>query len=391
LLNAMMTELAPTPYPEHVLQSFRNADGQLVRDARTRVFNLMDQDHDGGLSADELQRAGPTAAASAADLVSGLDLDADGKLDQNELTATRLLDETYLGQTLQKLQPSDSGDTPSLSLAKWLLPQADADQSGALSPEEYAALGRGGDSSERATGAAFRRADLNGDGQVSADELSSALEGFGGGPIRIPKGNADKLLQTALKTVDTSGDGALSKDELVGAFGSDGADALIKAVDKDADGKLSSAELSAAVALRPDYYGSPWLVGGIEPTACPGVFRSTFGTMAEKALHSLVWSVAAPAEADGASLQDRIKADFDRIKDMGSGPIQAPTKNWWRGQIQDAQSRLDEVKRRRDVFAGMGADSGFSDLEQILQRSIEFMGRALAIAPEADGMFRTVN
>jgi Ca2+-binding EF-hand superfamily protein len=386
LLNAMLSELTPSASTMGSLQDFRFADGVVVNDARIQVFNLIDQDHDGGVSADELQRIGTSATANAAELVAGLDRDGDGRLSQMELTATGVLGEAHLGETLQKLRPGISGDTPSLNLAKWLLPQADADNSGDLSTEEYATFAIGRDASGQHGRPDFRRADLNGDGRVSADELSSALDGFDFAGILIPKGDAGKLLPTALKAIDASGDGALSKDELVSAFGSDGADALIKDFDKEGDGKLSLDELSAAIAQRPDYYANQGLVGTVEPTAYAGAFRSSFGTLAEKALHTLIWSVVAPTTSDSGLLQNRIHADFDKIKDMGTGPIEVPTKNYYRGQIQDMQSRIDQLKQGRAAL-GLPLDGSFADMVQMMEKSLEITRRSLAIAPEADGMF----
>jgi hypothetical protein len=109
--------------------------------------------------------------------------------------------------------------------------------------------------------------------------------------------------------------------------------------------------------------------------------------MAEKALHTLIWSVVTPAASGAGSLQDQIKADFDKIKTLGTGPIEMPTKNYYRAQIQDFQGRLDQLRQGQDVTtAGLPPDQTFTQMEQMMERALDRMRRSLAIAPEADGM-----
>lgn len=138
-----------------------------------------------------------------------------------------------------------------------------------------------------ALGKAFSSIDANGDGQISADELTTALAAQKGAPGTegphhgrhahhahgAPPASSDLAAQV-LGAADTDSDGALSVAEIEKALGvstaSGATDALTSAIgklDANGDGQLSASELSAGI----DAFRAAHHRGGAEGQASQAV------------------------------------------------------------------------------------------------------------------------
>lgn len=112
-----------------------------------------------------------------------------------------------------------------------------------------------GGSATNSLSADISKLDTNGDGKLSADELSSAMKSQHGGHAHHAHhahASSNDMAAQLLSDVDSDGDGSLSLDEVNSALSgssnsaSSTKDAFGK-LDTDGDGKLSSSELSAAL------------------------------------------------------------------------------------------------------------------------------------------------
>ena len=168
----------------------------------------------------------------------------------------------FAANTLSNLLSTQEGaeTSPFANLAAKLIDRADTDGDGALSVDEIkASLASRSSASASSTDdltAAVAKLDTDADGKLSASELGAGLaarrhhhaQGAGHAPPSS-SGVASKLISLA----DSDGDGALGLDEIEAVLGSDGArsadslTASIKTLDTSGDGKLSAAELSAAL------------------------------------------------------------------------------------------------------------------------------------------------
>ena len=167
----------------------------------------------------------------------------------------------FTSDTLSSLLSAQEAPPSSSDVAAKVINTADTNGDGSLSLDEIEkALGQDTTSGADALSQAFSKLDTNGDGQISADELSSALDAkkAAGGAHHghhahhahaAPTSSAD-LASQVIGKADTNGDGALSADEIQTALGSNASDSLTAAIgklDTNADGQLSATELSAAI------------------------------------------------------------------------------------------------------------------------------------------------
>jgi Ca2+-binding EF-hand superfamily protein len=159
----------------------------------------------------------------------------------------------------------------SADIAQKVISAVDADGDGALSLAEVEkALGQDTTNGDTGLSQAFAKLDTNGDGKLSQDELASAIDaqnsasgsasgvhhhrhhhhaqqaqGTDGG-----QPTDGQLASAILGKADTNGDGALSADEIAQALGTNASDSLkqtLAGFDKDGDGMLDSSELAAAI------------------------------------------------------------------------------------------------------------------------------------------------
>lgn len=232
---------------------------------KDQVFKTFDADQDGKVSAQEIAKLGnndPDKLADKQAVVSAFDRNGDGALDSGEFGASRLLDSKNL-KTLLGVQ-DEAG------VAKWLVSRADTDGDGALSAAEYAGVAppsprssrigaegeSAGDLAEQVNTEVFGGIDADQDGRLSAAELTAKLEAA---PQIFRFGDSSQAIDVLAARHDDDGDGVLSADELTTAAKSRNLDPtavgdLIKSADRDGDMKLSADELRAASQRRPQAF-----------------------------------------------------------------------------------------------------------------------------------------
>jgi Ca2+-binding EF-hand superfamily protein len=168
--------------------------------------------------------------------------------------------------TLSGLLAAQQSQPPSASdLAQQMISALDTDGDGSLSADEITkALGSDSGLSADQVTQAVNQLDTNGDGKLSADELASGIQtakAHGGGHHHhhhAEAASSSDLASQLIAGADTSGDGALSADEIEKALGLDGStassgsatDAFSQAfasLDTNGDGSLSASELTAGI------------------------------------------------------------------------------------------------------------------------------------------------
>jgi Ca2+-binding EF-hand superfamily protein len=252
-------------------QPFDRAGTAMLAAVKDQVFKAFDADQDGKVSAQEIAKLGNNDPGKLADkqaVVSAFDRNGDGALDPGEFGASRLLD----GKNLKALL----GVQDEAGVADWLIARADTDGDGTLSTDEYAGVASPSirssrisadgesawDSIEQVNAEMFGGTDADRDGRLSAAELAAKLEAA---PQIFRFGDGSQAVDVLAARHDDDGDGVLSADELTSAAKSRNLDPtavsdLIKSTDRDGDMKLSADELRAASqrrppAFRPDQIG----------------------------------------------------------------------------------------------------------------------------------------
>lgn len=284
-MRALHMELRRSgPTLEQMSKGRTSSDGAVRLAVEQQVMGTLDADHDGGVSFDELSKAGKVGA-TAVDLAARRaffaqgDKDGNGVLTQTELRTTSLFDNDSLAALIGA---QDTG-----GVGQVLVSRADQDGDGKLSAHEYAGIaadqvrGTGRfvrnaageevavwdmqtDAEARAED--FGRFDADKDGLLSADELAAnfnARLNWDAGKTS-PRAEVVDYVATA---ADRDGDDALSLDEIKAAAAKAGlqdfdAASLIDDGDKDRDGLLSRTELQG---LRWDKAGVA--EGGIDASA----------------------------------------------------------------------------------------------------------------------------
>ncbi|KPG93978.1 XopAW family type III secretion system calcium-binding effector [Pseudomonas sp. RIT-PI-r] len=212
------------------------------------LFAKLDSNGDGAVDQDELksalsQKSDDGLLVNLSKQFGDLDSDDSGSLSAEEMTA-------------MAPPPPPQDQAPNTDLADALISALDIDGDGAISSDELSSgltsAGSTADSNEL-----FSALDKNKDGTVSQDELTASLTPP---PPPPPQINSDELFSQ----LDADGDGSVTATELSSAVqtgnstsstSTDTSAALLKVLDSDSSGGVSSDELKAALQAgreRPD-------------------------------------------------------------------------------------------------------------------------------------------
>ncbi|MCP1486792.1 Ca2+-binding EF-hand superfamily protein [Pseudomonas fluorescens] len=211
------------------------------------LFAKLDSNGDGAVDQDELksalsQKSDDGLLVNLSKQFGDLDSDDSGSLSAEEMTA-------------MAPPPPPQDQAPNTDLADALISALDIDGDGTISSDELSSgltsAGSTADSNEL-----FSALDKNKDGTVSQDELTASLTP----PPPPPQINSDELFSQ----LDADGDGSVTATELSSAVqtgnstsstSTDTSAALLKVLDSDSSGGVSSDELKAALQAgreRPD-------------------------------------------------------------------------------------------------------------------------------------------
>ena len=197
-----------------------------MRPPMSPLMMALDGDHDGAVSAKELQQA--SAALRKADK------NGDGKLDGEELRPAFRGRGPEGGEGRREGRPGGGGANPG-NMVDTLM-GFDADKNGKLTKAEVP---------ERMQGL-FDRADVNKDDVLTRDELtkvSAAPRGEGGpggrqgGPGGPEGGPRGRMMDPIAAALDANHDGAVDKSEMQAA------PAALKQLDRNSNGSLEAQEL----------------------------------------------------------------------------------------------------------------------------------------------------
>ncbi|WP_165184161.1 EF-hand domain-containing protein [Caulobacter soli] len=187
--------------------------GALTQQLYQRLFDRLDADGDQSLSVDELQAADKAQpATSVAKVFGALDSDTDGKIGRSEMTGPAF---SFTGDTLNALIAAQVGTA--------LEPPA-KDATG-VQRHAAAFLGTPTPDEVEQVAALFARADTDGDGLLSTEEMAAE-----GAARRASALDAGYISGPIFYSIDANGDGALSPGEVRGGTSIGGVKGITKVI-----------------------------------------------------------------------------------------------------------------------------------------------------------------
>jgi Ca2+-binding EF-hand superfamily protein len=194
-------------------------------DIVSKILGKLDTDGDGSLSAEEIGKAGKFAKQ-----LLKADANGDGVVTKDELLSdiTKKM-ESGMMSPMGGMQPLSADD-----MASQIIDDLDTNGDGVLSADE---ISKAGKQAQNILGA-----DANGDGVVTKDELSADItKKMASRQAHMHHHGAGAIAAKIMDNLDTDGDGSLSADEI----NSSGSSAQIQPADTNSDGVVSMAELIA--------------------------------------------------------------------------------------------------------------------------------------------------
>ena len=208
------------------LYSMYSAKKPSASDMVSKILAELDTNGDGSLSSDEISKAGKYAKH-----LLKADANGDGIVTQEELLSaiTKKMNSGMMSP-IGAMQPP-SADT----IASEIIDDLDTNGDGVLSADE---ISKAGKNAQNILGA-----DANGDGVVTKDELVADItKKMASNQASMQQHRASHMAQRIMSKFDTNGDGNLSTDEINN--GGDSAKS-IQPADTNGDGVVSMAELIA--------------------------------------------------------------------------------------------------------------------------------------------------
>ena len=294
------TEVVPERKPEK-----EQKGGKSPKQHGDALFQKLDANGDGKITKDELPERG-------AQKLSRLDRNKDGIIDRKEFDAMSRRRGGGGGDWGKRLKAMDANKDGSVSKDEWKgrpehFARLDSDKDGVISSSEIDAFSKRarqqGGWKNRPGDALFRRLDTNGDKKISKEEW---------------KLNADLFAK-----FDANGDGFVTADEVTPKTRGDempagrGADAMFRKLDKNKDGKIDATEMPDERRLATLGRDGDGFVSRAEMEQAMDQARS------EK---SLGFIARFDADRDGKVTRDEFKGPaklFDRIDKNGDGVVDA--------------------------------------------------------------------
>jgi Ca2+-binding EF-hand superfamily protein len=151
----------------------------------SKVIDAADTNGDGTVSLEELAASLGSDSSSLSDAFGKVDSDGDGQISSSELDAGLKANGPPRGHGGPHGPPPSASD-----VASTLLSSADTDDTGSLSLGEINSV-LGKDSSDTSLTSAFSALDVNGDGSLASDELTSGIKALFGRQMAAYAANAN--------------------------------------------------------------------------------------------------------------------------------------------------------------------------------------------------------
>lgn len=236
----MISGVSSNSYSSYISSS---ASATASKKFQEQLLAKLDTDGDGSISKDELSSAASSDSkdgitVSLSEAFSSLDSNEDDSLDADELAA------------IQMPPPPPPGGEPATDVAESLLSALDIDGDGTINSDELTAgLDSAGSTADSAQ--VFDALDTNEDGTVSLEELTASLQ-----PQQppAPQVSAQQASEQLFSTLDADSDGSISAEELTSALSATSGTSA-SATNKDAASQALS-RMVAALTERYDTDGS---------------------------------------------------------------------------------------------------------------------------------------
>merc|ERR1719193_1413932 len=211
-----------------------------------QLFRILDKDGDGMISMEEMRNCGQKFSAKEIDAIFALgDVNNDGEIDVSEFVAVMCPSASTVVARISK-------GFKTLEDVKQAFKKLDKDGGGVISRQEMAACGL----NDQQVEAIFALGDSNNDGEIDQQEFISCMCPSASAVVfKVSKlFNSKEKAAEAFKKIDLNGDGQISKDEMRAASLSNGTklnaievDSIFSLGDANGDGEIDLDEFLAVM------------------------------------------------------------------------------------------------------------------------------------------------